>query len=135
MTITKSNVPMVGDSVSERLVKELNRRISNVEIRKDIDDEGDKDIEILDIKVSVIGIVPADSVLHVEILCKGYEHTVFIEDLPLTRLSKAKLTKNYAFGAIRYEVQNVIDQFLKEMAEHTNRGAYGKAIIHPSFCA
>ena len=129
---------MVGESIRKsrpEIIKELNRRIANIKFNPDIGSFGDKNIEVIDIYVSVFGQIPADSMLHVELLIRGYEHTVFTEDIPFTKLCNANWAKSYTLAEIRIEIQRVIDFFLSEMCEHSTQGSEGKLIINDSFCA
>lgn len=129
---------MVGESLRTQrpeIVTELNRRIAKIKFNPDLDYYGSKDIEVIDIYVSILGKVPADLMMHFELFIRGYEHTVFTEDLPFSNLSTKKTCKSYTFSEVRIEVQKQIDIFLHEMCDQTTRGSNGRAIISSSFCA
>lgn len=126
---------MIGESVPRRLVDELNRRISTVNFNKVLSNDGDRDIVVSDITTHIEGNVPADITLHVEFLFKGYEHTLFSEDVHISRLSRRPMKKSESFREIHHVVQSEIDKFVSELAECVTRGAYGRAIIPDSFCA
>lgn len=111
-------VELAGEKLSEELVQELNHRIQTQVVRNhSIDDDGDFDVEFIEIRVIVMGSRPEERVLHVEMLRKNQPSMLYQTCYPVLPLSRVRETTSKTFAVrIRPEVKKIIYEFCRELA-------------------